>query len=337
MNQTDSFDPGPILNALRRFNLVDHGDQPQIIRLYQGGSQALHLARLETEPVYIKQALPGNGDDPRDPASRVICEAGYHRHGMDSALPGGAPMIHGVDESHGLLVMEFISPARNKPWAGELMEGDINLEFTRQVGARLCGLHAASAGQRGLASEFTRDKDFFLLCLGPSLESASCEHPEAAQALADICEEAMAQKLTLVHGCLDPSQVLIGPKGPVFMGGDRAWFGDPAYDIAFLLSRLFFLSLSRRWAMPELKKDFACLISSYLAGVDWEPAKALEQRASRMLGGMLLSGVDGDKSQIDAGDGARAGRVRRLGLKLIQPAETSLDEVLQKWIEVAKD
>ena len=41
-----------------------------------------------------------------------------------------------------------------------------------------------------------------------------------------------------MHGDFSPKNLLIGPDGPVVLDAECAWYGDPAFDLAFVLNHL---------------------------------------------------------------------------------------------------
>ena len=102
----------------------------------------------------------------------------------------------------------------------------------------------------------------------------------------------------LVHGDVSPKNILIGPHGPVFLDAECAWYGDPAFDLAFCLNHLLLKGL---WVPVRRKAFLQCydvLAEAYLAGVDWEPRAGIEMRAATLLPGLLLARVDG-KSPVE--------------------------------------
>ena len=50
----------------------------------------------------------------------------------------------------------------------------------------------------------------------------------------------------LVHGDVSPKNILVGPAGPVFLDAECAWYGDPAFDLAFCLNHLLLKCLPCR-------------------------------------------------------------------------------------------
>ena len=59
----------------------------------------------------------------------------------------------------------------------------------------------------------------------------------------------------LVHGDVSPKNILIGPNGPVFLDAECAWFGDPAFDLAFCLNHLLLKCL---WS-PRRRRNSSML------------------------------------------------------------------------------
>ena len=108
-------------------------------------------------------------------------------------------------------------------------------------------------------------------------------HAELAPVLNSLAERTARTRLALVHGDVSPKNILVGPAGPVFLDAECAWYGDPAFDLAFCLNHLL---LKGAW-VPASQADYlACfdgLAEAYLDGVTWESADALEARAATLL------------------------------------------------------
>ena len=89
-----------------------------------------------------------------------------------------------------------------------------------------------------VAAEFPTDDIFRALRLDAYLLAAGRKRPEAAKALEAIVERTAATRLALVHGDVSPKNILLGAEGPVFLDAETAWWGDPAFDLAFCLNHL---------------------------------------------------------------------------------------------------
>jgi aminoglycoside phosphotransferase (APT) family kinase protein len=120
-----------------------------------------------------------------------------------------------------------------------------------------------------------------------------------------------------VHGDVSPKNILIGPEGPVFLDAECAWYGDPAFDLAFCLNHLLLKCLWNPGAKDALRACFDALAEAYLAGVTFEPRLALEGRAASLLPALLLARVDGKSPVEYLTDDAQKDTVRRVARRLL--------------------
>jgi hypothetical protein len=94
------------------------------------------------------------------------------------------------------------------------------------------------------------------------------------------------------------------------------------------------LLLKCLWTPAARKGFLACfeaLAARYLAGVAWEPAAALEQRAAHLLPGLLLARVDG-KSPVEYITTERdRAPVRAVGRRLLQAPCDRLMDIASIW------
>ena len=130
---------------------------------------------------------------------------------------------------------------------------------------------------------------------------------------------------------MSPKNILIGPRGPVLLDAECAWWGDPAFDLAFCLNHLLLKCLWNPAACQALLACHAALAEAYLHGVTWEPRAHLEQRAAALLPGLLLARVDG-KSPVDYIDtDAQRDKVRRVANRLLLQPVPTLAAVSETW------
>ena len=105
-------------------------------------------------------------------------------------------------------------------------------------------------------------------------------------------------KLCLVHGDVSPKNILVTPRGPVFLDAECAWYGDPAFDLAFCLNHLLLKCLWVPAAALRFLQCFDALKDAYLQRVTWEAPGGIAERTATLLPGLLLARVDG-KSPVE--------------------------------------
>jgi len=318
--------------ALDRLGLVAPGQQPRFTPLPGGVSSDIWRVDLVTGPICIKRALPKLkvAADWRAPVERNAYEVAW----METAgrlVPGSAPRILGHDAGAGLFAMEFLDPQKHRLWKSELKEGRADPSFAAAVGRSLAAIHAGTAGRTEVAARFATDVIFHAIRLEPYLEATARSHPDVASALLQLAATTAETKLALVHGDVSPKNILIGPGGPVFLDAECAWYGDPAFDLAFCLNHLLLKCLWDRPAAARFLRCFAALADSYRARIAWEAPAALESRTARLLPGLMLARIDG-KSPVEyiteVGD---KNMVRRVARQLLQAPQDRLDAILQVW------
>jgi aminoglycoside phosphotransferase (APT) family kinase protein len=325
--------PADFVAALRELGLAGAsalGGEPL------AGGVSSDIWRVDTDdgPLCVKRALSRLrvAADWQAPIERNVYEARWLRI-ANAAAPGAAPEVLGQHERLGVLVMRYLSPREHRLWKNELRDGVADVETAGAVGATLARIHAFTAARGELAAEFPTDAIFFAIRLDPYLLAAGRRHPDLAPALTALVEQTRTHKVALVHGDVSPKNIVVGRHGPVFLDAECAWWGDPAFDLAFCLNHLLLKCLWTPAARDGFLACFETLAARYLAAVDWEPRAALERRAATLLPGLLLARVDG-KSPVEylRDDGERE-TVRRAARRfLLAPAER-LQTLCRGWRE----
>lgn len=325
-----------LLDALRRMGLLADrapaGPSPTGQPLTGGVSSDIWRIDLPGGAICIKRALAKLkvAADWRAPVDRNVYEARWMRIAAQAA-PGCVPRLLGQDEATGSLAMEFLPADRYHLWKAQLRDGQADPAFARQVAAALAAIHAFAAARPHLAEQFPTDGIFHDIRLEPYLTHTGRQHPDLAPRLEQLLQTTWHTRRTLVHGDISPKNILRGPDGPVFLDAECAWWGDPAFDLAFCLNHLLLKCL---WTPPARDGFLACfraLAQTYLAGVTWEPAGDLETRAAHLLPGLLLARVDG-KSPVEyiTTDRDRA-PVRAVGRRLLRDPCDRLNDIAAIW------
>ncbi|WP_088279875.1 phosphotransferase family protein [Ideonella sp. A 288] len=298
------------------------------------GGVSSDIWRLDTSqgPVCAKRALARLrvAADWRAPIERNRYEARWMQV-ADAAVPGCAPRVLGQHPALGVLVMSWLPPDDHPLWKAQLRDGQADLATAQAVGRTLVRIHAHSAARPALAAQFDTDRIFFDIRLEPYLLATAARHPDLAPQLRALVAQTQSHPLALVHGDVSPKNILVGPQGPVLLDAECAWWGDPAFDLAFCLNHLLLKCLWQPPATAAFLACFAALAEAYLQGVDWEPCVALEQRAAALLPGLLLARVDG-KSPVEylTADAPRE-VVRRTARALLQQPVAQLHRVSAAW------
>jgi tRNA A-37 threonylcarbamoyl transferase component Bud32 len=206
------------------------------------------------------------------------------------------PLAH--DPAAGILAMRYL-PSDNYPvWKDKLLGGDVNIGFAGEVGRLLGRLHSISARDPSLIDQLGDTESFEAIRLDPYFLTTAARHPRLAQYMQDLVDRTKSLRIAAVHGDVSPKNILMGPQGPVFLDAEAAWYGDPAFDVAFGLNHLLLKCLARPLYRLHYLHSFTALWTAYSAQIDWEPRELLEQRVARLLPALLLARVDG-KSPVE--------------------------------------
>lgn len=324
--------PPEIVAALRRARLLDDSEAPRATPLPGGVSSDIWRVELKSGPVCVKRALPKLkvAADWRAPVERNAFEVAWFQTAARLASEA-VPRVLAHDATAGLFVMEFLDPARFPSWKEILRQGRAETSVAAEVGARLGRIHAGTADNEEVRARFATDAIFHAIRLEPYLEATARAHPDLGSALRNLVAATARTRRVLVHGDVSPKNILIGPRGPVFLDAECAWFGDPAFDLAFCLNHFLLKCLWTPGAARGFLGCFAAMADAYRRHVAWEPAHALEARAARLLPGLFLARVDGKSPVEYLTADADKDRVRRVARALLRAPVTRLADVSAAW------
>lgn len=288
-----------IVDFLTAAGLAPFGAHPVITPLAGGVSSDVFRVDLPSGPICVKQALAQLkvAADWRAPVERSSYEAAWLRAVADLGGPI-VPTVLAEDTERHLFAMTFFEANSHPVWKAELAAGRVDPNFAAAVGKALARVHSGTAGRADLAAAFPTDDLFGELRLDPYLLQTARAHPDLADRLEGLVASALGHKLALVHGDVSPKNILAGPRGPVFLDAECAWYGDPAFDIAFCANHLLLKSIWKPAHAAAYLASYDALVAAYMAAADWEDAPALERRAAGLLAGLLLARIDG-KSPVE--------------------------------------
>jgi len=155
-------------------------------------------------------------------------------------------------------------------------------------------------------------------------------HTELADLLLSLVTQTAQTRRVLVHGDVSPKNILIGPDGPVLIDAECAWFGDPAFDVAFCLNHFFLKAAHMPQHLQALMRCASMTTRAYLEHVTWEPNSQLEARVASLLPALTLARIDG-KSPVEYLDGPARDTVRALAITLLHQQRTTVEEITTAW------
>jgi aminoglycoside phosphotransferase (APT) family kinase protein len=321
-----------LVAALRRLKLVGPGEAVCVTPLAGGVSSDIHLAETLRRRFCVKRALARL----RVPAP---WEAPLERNGAEAAwirtvgawLPDATPAILGEDRELGLFAMTYFPPEDYPVWKAELLGGTVEAAFAEIVGRQLALIHARSAADAALPSAFANGATFERIRLEPYLRATARAHPDLAGRLNSLADATLRVRRALVHGDVSPKNLLHGAAGPVFLDAECAWFGDPAFDLAFCLNHLLLKGARRGVDRAPYGEAFRRLTGAYRAGVTWEPPDAVECRAAALLPALFLARIDGKSPVEYLTRDDEKGAVRRFARPLIEQPVARLSPIVEDW------
>jgi aminoglycoside phosphotransferase (APT) family kinase protein len=327
--------------------LIGRDDDPPCTALAGGVSSDIYRVDLAGGPICVKRALPQLRVSAvwEAPVERNRWEVAWMRTAA-AVVPEFVPRVLADDAESRSFAMEFLPPERHHVWKAQLRDGIVEVDTAAEVARRIVAIHRATAGKADLAKRFATDHIFHPIRLEPYLLATAARHPDCAAALTRLAEVTAANKRALVHGDVSPKNILVREEpgtdpepgkgvnqrpSPILLDAECAWYGDPAFDLAFCLNHMLLKCLWRPQWRDAYLACFDALATSYLAGVDWEAADAIEARVARLLPGLFLGRVDGKSPAEYVTDERDKDRVRRVARALLLDPLKKLGAVRDSW------
>jgi aminoglycoside phosphotransferase (APT) family kinase protein len=225
-------------------------------------------------------------------------EQAYMRY-ANEIVPGSVPRILHADHDRNFFAMEYLGAGWTN-WKTELLAGRIEARYGRIAGETLGAIHQASWDESALREAFATTGNFIKLRIEPYLLTTGARNPTLETHFKAEARRLASVSLALVHGDFSPKNIMLHPSSArmMILDCEVAWFGDPAFDVAFFANHLLLKALHR----PADKEGHLSIMTSFLKayriGLGRYWSKALETRATRLLLMLLLARVDG-KSPVE--------------------------------------
>ena len=223
--------------------------------------------------------------DPR----RNLHEQDYLRY-VGAFLPDSVPRLRFASREHYYFAMDLIG-GDFANWKAQLLAGAIDRSHAAMAGRTLGTIHRHSAGDPHAIDAFATTEQFRQLRIEPYLLATAELHPRLAAALHAEAERLAACRAVLVHGDYSPKNLFVSGDRLLVIDCEVAWYGDPAFDLAFLLNHLCLKAL---YHVPEHGAELIAAASaaceSYQdAWLDSPVAGEIAGRASRLLPMLMLA------------------------------------------------
>jgi len=271
-----------------------------------GVSNAVLRVEWDDRAVVVKQPFPDlavEADWPADvervhneaAAARVYASVAAKRPAADVRVPA----VRYEDEDEHVIVLAA-APEPARMWKADLLAGRVDTAVAATLGSMLAAVHETATGDPAIEREFERYAPFEQLRLDPYHRTVADRYPEYAAVIDREIERLRTSRTTLVHGDYSPKNVLVDDTGEArtlwLLDFEVAHWGDPLFDVAFMLSHLFIKSVYRA-ADGEAYVDAATsFLDAYRA--EQELSTARERHLLTELGVLLLARVDG-KSPVE--------------------------------------
>lgn len=321
-----------IMAVLRRAGLLELGAPPPMVPLTGGVSSDIWRVDVAGKQYCVKRALEKLKvqADWRAPIERNSYEAAYLEV-VDRLVPGAVPGLIYVDAAASAIVTRYLDPKAYELWKTALMAGEIDPAVAAAVGDRLGRIHSLTADDAAIAARFRSDQVFHAIRLEPYLLATAETQPMVATQLRALARRTAATRRCLVHGDVSPKNILVGRLGPVLLDAECAWFGDPAFDLAFVLNHLALKARHRPADAQRFADAFRQLVDAYLGHVDWEPVAAVEERTTSLLPGLMLARVDGKSPVEYLTGGKEKADVRAFAIHHLTEPVARLEAFREAW------
>ena len=295
-----------------------------------GVSSDIWLVEDGVNKFVVKRALPKLRVD-----QDWYADVSRNRHEQDyidyvaEFLPAAVPHIMHRAPEHGFFTMEYLGPEYEN-WKTMLLAGQAIIEHATQATRILATIHRHSWNDADCRVRFATTPQFYQLRIEPYLLSTAAKHPNLRTVFQQEADRLAATSLCLVHGDFSPKNILIGPERMVLLDCEVAWFGDPAFDIAFLLNHFFLKALLFHENPRSLLALAEAAWKTYLLDIPIEQQAGLEGRVCRLLLMLLLARVDG-KSPVEYLTDEKMDSVRKFVSCHLPQTPARLPNLCESW------
>jgi enolase len=227
---------------------------------------------------------------------RNVVEQQYLKY-VAGFLPSSVPEILYSDSEQNFFCMEMLEDGLVN-WKEELLSAKIENSYCVKAGGILAEIHLKSLNDDTLAKEFDTLDNFTELRIAPYLIATAVKNKSIAHYFEAEATRISKVKQCLVHGDYSPKNILVDSKRLVVLDCEVAWYGDPAFDIAFLLNHFLLKALFLKNSSNEFLDSASLIWKSYFDKTKDHLGLDFEERVMHLLPMLMLARVDG-KSPVE--------------------------------------
>jgi 5-methylthioribose kinase len=253
---------------------------------------------------------------------------------LDGITRASVPTVVFESETDHVAVFDC-APSDAVTWKRHLLEGTVDRSVAGLVGEVLGTVHVEVCDDETLAGEFADTTPFEQLRLDPYHRTVARRHPEVADRITAELARVRGVDRTLVHGDYSPKNVLVTDETEPdvwILDFEVAHWGDPAFDVAFMLNHLFIKSVHNAGAHGDYVAAARRFWDRYSDRVHWD----VERDTVRELAILMLARVDGT-SPVEYVDDSTAAAIRSAALAAIRSAVDRMAEFISLVDAAAED
>lgn len=248
---------------------------------------------------------------------------------VSSIIPDAVPRV--IFEGDGYFVMEYLGTGFTN-WKAALLKGELDPLVAERLGTMVGRVHELSSHQTSVQRDFQSLDNFKQLRISPYIDHLVEKHPQLEEKLSSASQRLANASECLVHGDLSPKNILFTQDRAVLLDCEVAWFGDPAFDLSFLINHLCLKSLYHMPRYIETREIIERFLECYFRErkLTSESKADLETCAANLLDILLLARADG-KSPVEYLDEKKFAFIRAFAVPRIEGTAGDLNSLLDDW------
>jgi 5-methylthioribose kinase len=261
---------------------------------------------------------------------------------LESILPDGTvPKVLAHDDSRYLFLMSY-APDGGQVWKDQLLRGEVDSTTAHRAGELLGQIHSQAAGDPYVEQTFGSPDLFEQGRVDPYHRTTAKANPEVAAEIEAEIERMHATRTTLVLGDYSPKNLLVYPERVFAIDFEVAHLGDPAFDVAFLLTHLVLKAVHNPDPAAPLLHAATAFLDGYRAGAGAAADRPrphstggvmpADGAVTAELGCLLLARVDGKSPAEYITTNPQRATIRAHAYRLLKDPPGDLDTTLNQLL-----